>query len=265
MYDEEKKRAEEEDYNLAKAQQLADEWAQEEQRKRLKEEKHETEKAFANAQRLADARARQDEFRRGNEEKSARDAAKIAQEHPGNLDGDRETASQVRRVRRQPMKFEHEGNATNPGTTAKEHRRRTVPDNARTAALNFESEKETKLKRERSYAQEPEERSKARRESTRNRHSSPSIPLERVPRLYQQTYSSQQRASLARAQQRPSPTIQRNTAPSRNQRPTPVKIECVSCMEPSDKARMEILSCKHVYCGPCISGKCHPQTGSQQI
>jgi len=246
---------EDEDYNLARAQQLAEKWAEEEQRKRPNKEKGETRKAFADAQRLADARARQDQIKRGNEVRSARDAARVKQQSTEKVRRDREAAD---RVRRRTMEFEASVKDV-PTMGGDWNQRKTAPDNIKLSS--FEAEKKAKLKRERKHAQEVDDRNRGLRHSTRKRfedNACPVIPLRRVPRPYQQTYSSQQRSSPARSQQEPTPASQQRATPARSSRPTPVKVECASCMEPGDKRRMAVLPCKHAYCADCLSGKFPP-------
>jgi hypothetical protein len=252
IYDEEKKRAEEEDYNLARAQQLADKWAEEERTKESNTEKHETQKSFAEAQRLADARARHEQIKRENEERSAREAARLERENTEKSRREEEAAARVRRLAQKTEALSKEAAAA--ALSGDERRTRYVPDNPRVATVDFKTEKKAKLQREREYAEEVDRRNRVRRESTKKRHEEdtpPVIPLRRVPRPYQQTYSSQQRASPARSEQRSTPGGQQR----RIHRPAAVKIECVSCMEPGDKARMAVLPCKHAYCGDCLSGK----------
>jgi hypothetical protein len=257
MYDKEKKRAEEEDYNLAQAQQLAEEWAKDERRKMASKERHETQKASADAQRLADARARQEQIKRENEERSAREATRLEREDSERIKREEEAAARVRRLSQKTAALAEEAAAAE-ARSGDNRRRRYVPDNAPFIAVNFETEKKAKLKREREYAQEVDQRHRLQRETTKKRYeeeSSPVIPLQRVPRPYQQTYSSRQRASPARSQQSSTPVSQQRATPTRSHRPTPAKIECVSCMEPEEKARMAVLPCKHAYCGDCLSGK----------
>jgi hypothetical protein len=234
MYDE-KKRAEEEDYNLAQAQRLADEWAEE--RKRIDQEKLDAQKAFSDAQRLADSLARQEQIRRENEERLAREAERLEREAAETLRKDREVAARIQRQTRGDEKHSRIA-----GTRAKE--RRTV---------DFEKEKKAKLERERKYAQEIGERNRILRKATRRRYEenvSQGIPLQRVSRPYQQTYSSQQRATQSRNQQWETPA--RSLKPP--DAPPIKKVECVSCMEPKEKSKMAILRCKHAYCSNCVSG-----------
>lgn len=239
MYDEEKKRAEEEDYNLARAQQLADKWAEEERRKESNKEEHDTRKGLTEALRLADTRARQEQLTRENEVRSVREAARAKRKVAEEIRREEEAAARVRRLAQRTEALAKEAAAA--ALSRDERRAKYVPDIPQVATKDSKTEKSAKLRREREYAQDFDERNRARRESSKKRYEeapSPIIPLQRVPRPYQQTYSSQQRAT-----------------PTRSHRPTPVKIKCVSCMEAGDSARMAVLSCKHAYCGDCLSGK----------
>lgn len=240
MYDEEKIRAEEEDYNLARAQQLADRWAEEERRKAASEAKDKSRKEFAETQRLADARARREHIKRDNEERYAREAARSKRENAGDTKRKEEAAAQVRTLAQRTEALTKAAAAL----SGDERRRRYVPDDIRIAALNFKTERKAKLQREREYAEEVHQRHRVQRDFSKKRYEKdtpPVIPLQRVPRPYQQTYSSQQRASRARSQQTSTPGDHRRATPTRSYRSTPFRIECVSCMEPGDQARMTVI------------------------
>ncbi|TVY84786.1 putative E3 ubiquitin-protein ligase ariadne-2 [Lachnellula suecica] len=248
IFDEEKKLAEEEDYNLAQAQRLSENWAKEEEMDTLQREKHNAQKQFADAQRLADAWARKDQTRREKEERLAR---KVERESSEKLRKDRETAARI-----QQQAEEDEAHAREAARMRAENTKRNAT--GKTRMFDFETEKKSKLQRERTYAQELERKRITREAARRQREENPSpgIPLQRVPRPYQQTYSSQQRATSNRNQQSTAsaPSRQRS-APIRNQ-PSPPnrKATCVSCMEPVSSSKMATLPCSHVYCGDCLLG-----------
>jgi len=239
MYDEEKKLAEEEDFNLAQAQRLADKWAEEEEERNrltLDQEKLNAQKAFSDAQHLADSWARQEQIRRENEQRLAREAERLEREAAKTLRKDRKVASRIQRQTKNDEEYPRIA-----GMRAEE--RQTV---------GFEKEKKAKLAREKKYAQEVGEQNRILREATRRRYEdnvSQGIPLQRASRPYQQTFSSQQRAAQNRSQQWATPTkYQPPDAPLIK------KAECVSCMELGEKSKMAFLPCKHTYCGNCVSG-----------
>ena len=122
-------------------------------------------------------------------------------------------------------------------------------------AMNDQIERQNRewaMKQELHRQQEREER---QREATRLHEQEEERRLEAERKLETQRRDAEAKAAQLKAQQR---------ALEEARRKQETEAECIVCGDSIEKQRMAILSCRHAYCGPCISEGFHSALRSKK-